>query len=178
MVPLEQLNGVRCAEIVSRLRTSDQGRDVKAILDDFFLHEMDLPTDDEELIIAMHKLLLDDTIRTPADLARELGLPRHSLRRLSLKRFGFPPRFLIARTRFLRSLIAIKAGGGSNYREIDEAYTDSSHFLRDCDRFLGLTAKRFLCLEMPFLDAVIRARSEVLGSPTPALGPEPYMQDE
>lgn len=177
MVSLDELIGERSAEIVSLLRSSDQGPAVKAILDEFFLREMPAPTEDEELIVALHKLLLDDAIRSAADLARELGLARHTLRRLSLKRFGFAPSLLIARTRFLRSLIAIRTAGGGSYRDIDEAYTDSSHFLRDCDRFLGLTARRFLSLEFPFLDAIIRVRGQVLGTALPTLGPGLYLKD-
>ncbi len=34
-----------------------------------------------------------------------------------------------------------------------------------------MTARRFLQLDMPFLDAVLRARPMVLNTATPALGP-------
>ena len=37
-----------------------------------------------------------------------------------------------------------------------------------------MTARRFLKLETPFLDAVLRARLLVLGTATPALGPAIY----
>ena len=50
-------------------------------------------------------------------------------------------------------LMALKArGAAAGYEAIDDYYTDTSHFLRDSERFLGMTARRFLQLEMPFLD--------------------------
>jgi len=161
-----------CAALVAELRNSDRGPAVKPILDRFFLAHMGRPHPAEAIIVALGRLLLDDRFQSAADLASELGLEKHTLRRLSIKRFGFPPKLLMMRTRFLRSLIALKeAGATQGYRAIDSAYTDTSHFLRDSERFLGMTAKRFLEIETPFLDCVLRARKLVLGAPTPALAP-------
>ncbi len=175
MVSLDQVFSDDCRPLIAELRASDRGPAVKAILDRYFLERMNKPSRDEKSIIRLNHMLLDGRWRTPGDLARELGLPAHTLRRLSLKRFGFPPQALLTRTRFLRSLMAVRAAGARGaYRAIDPGYTDASHFLRDCERFLGMTARRFLSLEMPFLDAVLRVRTATLGVATPGLGPAVY----
>lgn len=179
MVPLDEVARDTCQPLIVELRASDQGPAVKAILDRFFLERMDTPSKDEERIIRLNHLLLDERIRTAKELARELELHSRTLQRLSLKRFGYSPQTLIARTRFLRSLIAVKAAGTKDaYRAIDESYTDVSHFLRDCERFLGMTARRFFKLEMPFLDAVLRVRKATLDVATPGLGPATYRVPE
>lgn len=175
MVPLDRLLApADCAALVAELRASDRGPAVKPILDRFFLAYMARPHRAERDIARLTELLLDERFRTAGDIARELGMERHTLRRLSLRRFGFPPKLLMRRTRFLRSLIALKETGATKgYHAIDAAYTDTSHFLRDSERFLGMTARRFLKLETPFLDCVLRARKLVLGAATPALTSRP-----
>lgn len=164
-----------CAELVAELRASDQGPAVKVILDRFFLAHMAEPHRAEADIVAVNRLLLDEAVRSARDLAAAAGMQMTTLRRLAVKRFGYPPKTLLMRTRFLRSLVALKeASGAAGYQPIDEEYTDTSHFLRDCERFLGMTARQFLKLETPFLDSVLRARKLILGTATPALGPAVY----
>lgn len=171
MVRLDELlPPADCTRLLGALRSSNQGPAVKPILDRFFLEHMATPHRAEGRIVALHRLLLDDRFESPRAIARDLGIEMHTLRRLSLRRFGFPPKLLMMRTRFLRSLLALKeAGATRGYGAIDAAYTDTSHFLRDSERFLGMTARRFLKLETPFLDCVLRARKLVLGAATPAL---------
>jgi len=123
--------------------------------------------------------LLDETMQNVRHLSRALDLPVHSLARLAKKRFGYPPKILLTRSRFLRSLIALKqTDTARSYSRIDHGYSDTSHFLRDSERFLGMTARRFLALDTPFFDAAVRARQLILGTATPALGPAIYRQTD
>ena len=175
MVPLGDILAERPDALVRELRASDQGPAVKSILDRFFLDRMREAHRDEMRIMALNRLLLDEDVQTVKGLGEALDMPPHGLRRLAQRRFGFPPKTLLTRTRFLRSLMALKArGAAAGYEAIDDYYTDTSHFLRDSERFLGMTARRFLQLEMPFLDAILRARRMVLDTATPALGPDVY----
>ena len=48
---------------------------------------------------------------------------------------------------------------------------DASHFLRDADRFLGTTPRRFLVHSTALLEASVRARAAALGAATCALHP-------
>lgn len=177
IVPLDEVLHDTCRPLISELRASDQGPAVKAILDRFFLKRMTVASKEEHDIVRLNRLLLDENVQSAGELASRMGMTMRTLQRLSRKRFGYPPQALIARTRFLRSLMAVKAAGKKDaYRAIDEAYTDASHFLRDCKRFLGMTARRFLDLETPFYDEVLRVRTAALNVTTPGLGPAPYKE--
>ncbi|HEX8389082.1 MAG TPA: AraC family transcriptional regulator, partial [Sphingomonas sp.] len=79
-------------------------------------------------------------------------------------------KLLLRRARFLRSFMRIfRAEDDPGYTRIDRSYFDVSHFLRDADRFLGMTPRRFSKLSTPFLDGSVRARAAVLGHATQAL---------
>ena len=175
MVPLHSLMPESCEALVAELRASDQGPAAKSILDRFFVEKMTRPHRAEPQIAALNRLLLDDHILNVDGLVNALDMPIHSLARLARKRFGYPPKTLLTRTRFLRSLIALKQAGATHgYRVIDHSYSDTSHFLRDSERFLGMTARRFLRLDTPFLDAILHARQMILDTSTPLLGPAFY----
>ncbi|MGX7952216.1 helix-turn-helix domain-containing protein [Tsuneonella sp. HG249] len=93
-----------------------------------------------------------------------------SLERLARSAFGFNPKLLIRRARFLRSLHAV-ASAQANERSaaIDPAYTDYSHFVRDAQEFLGMSPQAFLKLDNPMLKQSLALRKAVLGAPAQAL---------
>lgn len=171
IVPLNTLLAPELVEqLVNSLRDHDRGRRIKAILDAFFQPLMKKPHRDEPDLIRIGALLLDDRVDSLTDAAEQVGIPSHRLLRLSQRHFGFPPKTLLMRGRLLRSIIALKqADGRTGYGAIDHAYCDDSHFVRDAKRFLGMTPRQFLQLETPYLDAVLRARTMVLGSTMAAL---------
>ena len=103
-------------------------------------------------------------------LAAELGLSTRTLHRLARAAFGFAPKLLLRRTRFLRSLTAVAAAPEAGWATlIDPAYHDLPHFIRDSHLFLGMTPGEFLRLRKPLNDASSRRREEVLGAPAQAL---------
>jgi AraC-like DNA-binding protein len=158
------------ARLVADLRASDQGPEAKPILDAFFLRAMARPHPREDRIRAFDRALRREELESASDLGTRLGLPPHTLRRLANRHFGFPSQTLIARTRFMRSLMAItEAGATKGYAAIDAGYFDTSHFLRDCKRFLGMTARQFMALDTNYLDVVVRARRAVIGTGSPIL---------
>jgi AraC-like DNA-binding protein len=79
-----------------------------------------------------------------ATAADELGVNPHTLRRLTLRHFGFPPKLLLVRARFLAAFVVFQRSGMRFDSVLDFGYFDSSHFLRDANRFLGTTPKRYL----------------------------------
>ncbi|WP_380785994.1 helix-turn-helix domain-containing protein [Sphingomonas sp. R86521] len=158
--------------LVARLRASDQGPAVKGILDDFFLEHLGPPNPDEPAIRQLAALIVDDETRDLPSAAAAAGISEMQLRRLSTRYFGFPPKTLLIRTRFLRSFLRMLAAGGrADYSLIARSYHDVPHFLRDAEHFLGMTPRRFMALDTPKLDAVLRARAAVLGAATSALQP-------
>lgn len=76
--------------------------------------------------------------------AEMLGVSPHLLRRTTLRYFGFAPKLLLVRARFLAALEAFRQSGLRFDSVLAFGYFDSSHFLRDANRFLGTTPRRYL----------------------------------
>lgn len=171
IVPVADLLGEdTTADLVARLTASDRDVGVKPVLDAFLAEHLDPPRSNDAAIRKLTALIVeDDTIDLP-HAAAIVGLQEDALRRLAIHHFGFPPKLLLRRARFLRSLMAVwDEATPDDYSSIATAYFDTSHFLRDADAFLGMTPRRFMALSTPFLDASVRARAAILGAPTQVL---------
>jgi AraC-like DNA-binding protein len=140
------------------------------LFDAFMLGALAHPSPLERTVSRMSEGLLDPDIASVQTLAAHVGLSPRSLERIAARAFGFAPKLLLRRARFLRSLHAI-AGADHSCRaaSIDPAYTDYSHFARDAQSFLGMAPGRFLALDTPLLDQSLRLRRAVLGAPAQAL---------
>lgn len=172
VVPLAELIPAdRVEALVARLRASDRGPAVKAILDDFLHAQLGPPHRAEPLIRELLGLILDPEIDDLTGAAERIGIDSTRLRRLSTRYFGFPPKSLLIRTRFLQSLIRLIEEGERGYADIAEAYFDASHFIRDSRRFLGVTPRQFLALsdQIAYFRAIVRARRLVFGAALQAL---------
>ena len=158
------------AHLVARLRASDQGPAVKGILDDFFRMHFRPIHRDEPAIRALMALILDDGIDDLAEAGARIGILPHTLRRLSARYFGFAPKTLLVRTRFLRAILAMLVQWEAGDQvAVAGNYHDLPHFLRDAKRFLGMTPRQFMAKPMPYIHAVRRARAAVIGAATGAL---------
>ncbi|PZO77054.1 MAG: hypothetical protein DI640_01330 [Sphingomonas taxi] len=171
IVPLEDVLGRGFTNrLVAALQAATDDAAVAPILDALLTERLGPPHRDAALVRQLMEILASDG---PADMtaaAARLAIPTHALRRLSVRHFGFPPKMLLMRARFLRSLVRLMSTGeAANYALIDGSYFDASHFLRDSGTFLGMTPRRFMALTKPFLEASLRARDAVLGSPTQVL---------
>lgn len=176
IVPLtDVLPEAMVADLVESLHRSDRGRDVQSVVDAVFLRHLPAAHPDEPLIAQIEALLAHESTTDPSEAAAMLGMPLRTMRELSKRYFGFPPKLLMMRARFLKvvtaCLLAEKNGGGAS--AITEFYHDASHLNRDAQRFLGMTLRQFLKLDVPYLRAALRARRLVLGAPTPALDRHP-----
>ncbi|MEG3173144.1 hypothetical protein U1708_13060 [Sphingomonas sp. ZB1N12] len=171
VVPLEDVLGKAFTrDLVSALQGASSDAAVAPILDAMLLARLGPPHADAPQIRRLMEVLATDGPTDIASAAARLDMPTHALRRLSVRHFGFPPKMLLLRARFLRSFVRLMmAGGEADYGSIDRSYFDASHFLRDATTFLGMTPRRFMALTKPFLEASLRARNAVLGSPTQVL---------
>lgn len=132
------------------------------------------PTKDDEGVGRIEAALVDPAIATVGDLAATSQLSVRAVERLAYRAFGFPPKLLLRRARFLRSLHAIReAQPGRRATAIDPAYTDYSHFIRDSHDFLGLSPQAFLQMDLPLLKQSLVLRKAVLGAPAQALAASP-----
>jgi len=125
-------------------------------------------------ITAINTVLVDPEIATVADLAERVGMNVRSLERLSRKAFGFTPKLLLRRQRFLRSLAQFMLDPSLNWLStLDHHYHDQAHFVRDFKRFMGMPPSTYSKLEKPFLIAAAQARMEIAGEAVQGLhGPE------
>lgn len=152
------------------LAASDKGPEVKTVLDAFLLENLGEPNPDEPMIRRIMALIVDEAVEGLTEIAEHVDLTPQQLRTLSLRYFGFPPKRLLRRARFLRSLLRMYAAGGeADYSLRSHSYFDVSHFLRDADEFLGTTPRRFMAMQTPYLRHLIRARTAVFGVPAQVL---------
>jgi len=99
-----------------------------------------------------------------AELVERLGMNIRSLERLSRRAFGFPPKLLIRRQRFLRSLARFMLDPSLKWLgALDYHYHDQSHFVRDFRRFMGMVPSAYARLDKPFMIAAARARMAIAG---------------
>lgn len=150
--------------VYDQLASSDLARDVKPILDGFLATRLGQPSRDEVYIRRFAAILREEGSDDLATIADKVGVSAVTLRRLSTRYFGFPPKILLIRARFIRSIVRMLLSGDPtpNYELMSPAYFDIPHFLRDADRFLGMTPRRLLEQDNAYLIATLRARYALL----------------
>lgn len=171
LVPLDTvLPPGMLAELGSALARSDRSLEVKGVLDELFLRHLPPANSDEPRIRQIWDAIADPDLGDVAKAASMHGIDRRAASRLSRKYFGFPPKLLMMRARFLRALIPVlEAGPSADHTILPRGYYDRSHFLRDANRFLGMTPRQFAAHPSPYAAAARRARRLVIGSPIPSL---------
>ncbi len=126
--------------------------------------------DEDALIEALHLALLDPEVSSVAEIAERLDINGTQLERLSKRVFGFPPKLLLRRQRFLRTLAPLMRQPEAKWGDIlDPQYYDQAHFNRDFQRFFGMSPKKYLELDKPIVLAGAMARMEALGDPLQGL---------
>ncbi len=128
------------------------------------------PHEDESRVHAAHTTLIDDDVRSVGELAERLGVSSRSLERLSLRAFGFSPKLLLRRQRFLRSLAQFMLDPSLTWiKTLDWHYVDQAHFVRDFRRFMTMSPSEYAALEHPVLRSAARARAVAMGAAVQAL---------
>ena len=124
----------------------------------------DAPPDDPA-ILAAHRALVDDEVTSVADLSAKLGLSERSIERLSHRAFGFSPKLLLLRQRFLRSLARFMLDPSMAWIDtMDHHYYDQAQFTRDFQRFMGMSPRDYAAMPKPILGAAAFARAAAAGA--------------
>ena len=110
-------------------------------------------------IVACEKALKDPQVANVTLLADRVGVGRRTLERLCLRYFGFTPKLLLRRQRFMRSLARFTGEPEHGWsRCLDGQYVDQAHFVRDFRRFMGTTPSEFAESRGPMLHAALKRR--------------------
>ncbi len=124
----------------------------------------DAPPDDPA-ILAAHRALVDDEVTSVADLSAKLSLSERSIERLSYRAFGFSPKLLLLRQRFLRSLARFMLDPSMAWIDtMDHHYYDQAQFTRDFQRFMGMSPRDYAARPKPILGAAAFARAAAAGA--------------
>jgi AraC-like DNA-binding protein len=135
------------------------------LLEAFFDGLADRSASREDVLRRIHACLLDPAINSVAEFAACAGLSQIALSRACLRVFGFTPKLLLQRQRFMRTLAALGGEAGVQIGElIDAAYVDHSHFNRDFRRFMGMSPSEYLALPRLILRAAMGSREKALGA--------------
>ena len=172
MVPLGEVIGATASDrLRAAVRMASCDAEIVMALDNMIRPMVAVPFGDEPLVQALHRLLLDPDVCDVATILARLDLTADALRRLATRHFGFPPKLLIRRTRFVRALMlmAETEGLAVDFASRAPGYHDRSHFLRDARLFLGVTGRQFLREITPLMDAMRATRRARFGTPLQGL---------
>lgn len=143
--------------------TPDVAAELAWITGHFHAH-LDAPLPEEQRIVAIHAALVDPEIDTVARLVERTGIKQSSVGRLCRRAFGFPPKLLLRRQRFIRSLSQFMLDPSLKWSgAMDGHYHDQSQFVRDCRQFMGMTPSQYAALPKPVIGAIMRERDRMAG---------------
>lgn len=132
---------------------------------DHFLARIDEPVADEGRIIAIHKALIDPEVNSVTALVERTGGTPRTVERVCRRAFGFAPKLLLRRQRFMRSLAQFMLDPGIRWSAaLDGHYYDQAQFVRDFRDFMGMTPSRYAALDKPIVGAVVRERARIAGA--------------
>lgn len=131
------------------------------------------PSRDEPKIVRVHAALVAGHFATVNELARHCGMSVRTLERVCRRYFGFTPKRLMRRQRFMRSLTSFmlhQAHGGANgssgrwTEAMDAEYHDQAQFTREFREFMTMLPSDYAALDHPILASFMEARARIWGS--------------
>ena len=147
----------------------DEAGELKRITD-HFLGRLAEPVPDAKRIAAIHAALIDPEVASVAALVARAEIGQRTVERICDRAFGFPPKLLLRRQRFMRSLAHYILDPSLKWiGAMDGHYHDQAQFVRDFRQFMGMTPRAYGALDKPILSAVMRERARLAGEAVQAL---------
>lgn len=145
---------------IVRSANGSEDRDATAArINDFLLELRQRNVPNEDKVLACQEALRDPEIGSVATLAERLQMERRTLERMCGRYFGFPPKLLLRRQRFLRSLSRYVLEPRESWsRALDVQYFDHALFVHDFRSFMGMTPTEYAKTRHPVLDRIIAQR--------------------
>lgn len=141
-------------------------------IETFFRSEAPRFGKEDPRIQIIHAVLLEPELPQVSEMAARCGLNQRTLERQCRKHFGFSPKILLRRQRFMRSLADFMLDPSMGWiGAIDSLYFDQSHFVRDCKDFLGMSPSQYSSMDHPVIAEFMRERMRAHGSAVQTLDP-------
>ena len=157
-------------KIWTELKGVNDPQEIAALFDRMLSAQITIADPLEVEIENIHEALANPDISSVADLANVAGIGQQRLERLSRRVFGFPPKRLLRRQRFLRTLGSVMMDPELKWSAaLDDQYFDQAHFNRDFQEFMGMSPGQYLAMPRPISIAATLARAEHVGHPLQAL---------
>ncbi len=103
--------------------------------------------------------LQDESLNKASELADRAGVSLRTLERVCSRAFGFPPKMLLRRQRFLRSMSQRHLEPSATWTDaIDDGYHDQAHFVREFRQFMGMSPSEFAAFDRPLAVPMARER--------------------
>lgn len=123
------------------------------------------PNRDEPKIVAVHDALVSGAFTAVGDLADACAMSIRTLERVCGRYFGFTPKLLMRRQRFMRSLTSWMLHRGTRWTEaMDGDYHDQAQFTREFHEFMTMNPSEYAAIEHPILSSFMEARAKIWGS--------------
>lgn len=153
----DRLSDVLCN---SEASLDEQYDAIVAALDDLMR-----PTRDDAKICRVHEAIVNGEHASVHDLADACAMSVRTLERVCLRYFGFTPKLLMRRQRFMRSLTNFMVRDAARWTEaMDQHYHDQAQFTREFHEFMTMNPSEYAALDHPILASFMEARARVWGS--------------
>lgn len=129
---------------------------------------------DDPRIPAIHAALVDPKVAAVGELVERAGASTRTVERICRQVFGFSPKYLLRRQRFMRSLAQFMLDPSLKWvGALDGHYHDQAQFVREFRQFMGMAPSDYARRPHPILDAFVRERARIAGAAVQALdGPQ------
>lgn len=158
VVPVGDLFGVSGDDLLAQLAAQDSDEAGVALFDALLLDRLAQTRANPDWAIELDAILRD----RPASVERfaaSAGLPERTLARRCKKLFGFNPKRLLRRQRFLDTLGKMRVMEQRHYNSlIDPEYFDQAHFVHEFREFMGLSPTQFLSVPRPLMGKAAEAQ--------------------
>lgn len=120
---------------------------------------------DEQRILAIHNALIDPELASVTELVERAGTSQRTVERLCHRHFGFSPKLLLRRQRFMRSLAQFMLDPSRNWiGAMDGSYYDQAQFVRDFHEFMDMTPREYAAMPHPVLERFMHERARIHGA--------------
>ena len=130
-----------------------------------FFRTIDAPAPvDEKRIVAIHSAMIDENLTSVGQLVERVAASQRTVERICGRHFGFSPKLLLRRQRFMRSLSHFMLDPSLKWiGAMDSHYHDQAQFVRDFREFMGVSPREYAATPHPILTPIMHERNRVFG---------------